>query len=173
MSHLNNDNSKIMDLSEDSINFSHQDNYFILQDYCNLKNDLNNNEEDTKSVNNLFNKYSKTINENEYFNNNNLLINKFPKFYCFDDILKKIKNVINIDLMNLLVTNDIQIEEAENEMKLIRQKKITLDYDYYTTTENEKNIQIELHYKRGRKPNNDNSERIHTKYKSDNIMKKN
>jgi hypothetical protein len=47
MSHLNNDNSKIMDLSEDSINFSHQDNYFILQDYCNLKNDLNNNEEDT------------------------------------------------------------------------------------------------------------------------------
>ena len=74
--------------------------------------------------------------------------------------------------MNLLVTNDIQIAEAENEMKLIRQKKITLDYDYYTTTENEKNIQIELHYKRGRKPNNDNSERIHTKYKSDNIMKK-
>ena len=29
--------------------------------------------------------------------------------------------------MNLYVKNDIQIEEAENEMKLIRQKKITLD----------------------------------------------
>lgn len=172
MSHLNNDKYKIMDLSEDSINFSHQDNYFNFLDYRNLKIDFNNKEEDTKSVNNLSNKYSITINENEYFNNNNLLINTFPKFYSFDDILKKIKNAINIDWMNLLVTNDIQIEEAENEMKLIRQKKITLDYDYYTTTENEKNIQIELHYKRGRKPNNDNSERIHTKYKSDNIMKK-
>lgn len=149
MSHLNNDNSKIMDLSEDSINFSHQDNYFNFQAYTNLKNELNNKEEDTKYVNDYikneeasFNQYYITSNDNEYFNNNSLLINTFPKFYSFDDILEKVKNVINKDLLNLLVKNDIQIEEAENEMKLIRQKKITLDYNYDSTTENEKDIQI-------------------------------
>ena len=125
MSHLNNDNSKIMDLSEDSINFSHQDNYFNFLDYTNLKNELNNKEEDTKYVNDYikneeasFNKYYITSNDNEYFNNNSLLINTFPKFYSFDDILEKVKNVINKDLLNLLVKNDIQMEEAENEMKL-------------------------------------------------------
>ena len=135
---------------------------------------MNNKEEDTKYVNDYikneeasFNQYYITSNDNEYFNNNSLLINTFPKFYSFDDILYKIKNVINKDLMNLLVKNDIQIEEAENEMKLIRQNKITLDYNYYSTTENEKDIQIELYYKRGRKSNDDNSERTYTKYKSE------
>ena len=49
MSHLNNDNSKIMDLSEDNINFSHQGNYIFL-DYSNFKNELNNKEEEIKYV---------------------------------------------------------------------------------------------------------------------------
>ena len=86
---------------------------------------MNNKEEDTKYVNDYikneeasFNKYYITSNDNEYFNNNSLLINTFPKFYSFDDILEKVKNVINKDLLNLLVKNDIQMEEAENEMKL-------------------------------------------------------
>ena len=110
---------------------------------------MNNKEEDTKYVNDYikneeasFNQYYITSNDNEYFNNNSLLINTFPKFYSFDDILEKVKNVINKDLLNLLVKNDIQMKEAENEMKLIRQKKITLDYNYDSTTENEKDIQI-------------------------------
>ena len=52
------------------------------------------------------------------------------------------------------------------------QKKITIDYNYYSTTEKEKDIKIVLYYKKGRKSNDDNSEIIHTKYKSDNITKK-
>ena len=101
--------------------------------------------------------------KNNNFNNSE---NKDSKIYTFEDILKIFKEK---SLKNILdkFTKDEVIEKYESNMKLLNQKRKR----NRTKNKENKNENEEV-YKRGRKRNDDDTDRKHGKYAPDNIMKK-
>ena len=91
--------------------------------------------------------------------------NKFPDYYSCDKIMQKLKE-INSCFFETFQKNE-RLKEAELEMQLFRKKKTTI-YD----TINGGEIKEEVMYEIGRKRKNDETQRNHDKYKSDNIIKK-
>ena len=113
------------------------------------------------------------IKKNENFQNNLKKKEKkvkIPVYYSSDDI-KKLLELKQIENISKLFLEDQKLTDAEDEMQLIRKKKIRSE-NLSDEDETESDILIEIKYKRGRKGKNDMSERHHNKFKDDNIMKK-
>ena len=91
--------------------------------------------------------------------------NKFRDYYSCDKIIQKLKE-INSCFFETFQKNE-RLKEAELEMQLFRKKKTTI-YD----TINGGDIKEEIRYEIGRKRKNDETQRNHDKYKTDNIIKK-
>jgi hypothetical protein len=113
------------------------------------------------------------IKQNENFQNNIKKKErkiKMPVYYSPDNI-KKLLEQKQIENISNLFLEDQKLTDAEDEMQLIRKKKIRSD-NLSDEGETESDILIEIKYKRGRKGKNDMTERYHNKFKDDNIMKK-
>ena len=89
--------------------------------------------------------------------------------YLSCDDIKQIfqeKNQNNYSFIDSLFKEEPKLIAAEEEMELLRRKRIRDDYNLDEDTgENRK-------FQRGRKKKDDPTERVHNKYKSDNIIKK-
>ncbi len=89
--------------------------------------------------------------------------NSNPYYYSYDTIKQKLEK-IDSSFLNVFQKSE-KLMEAENEMQLIRIKNI----EWFKIKDDKNN---EKNYRLGRKRKNDNTQRNHNKYKSDNIMKK-
>jgi hypothetical protein len=95
---------------------------------------------------------------------------KMTDYYSSDDI-KKLLELKQIENISKLFLEDQKLTDAEDEMQLIRKKKIRSE-NLSDESETESDILIEIKYKRGRKGKNEMTERHHNKFSDDNIMKK-
>ena len=180
-------------LSEDSANFSEnipgqnilclfnigdkekifRSNYILEEDYFNNSNSKEMIDKNFNKSNEIktIEKSDKNDSSQKDLQKNEEKKYKIPDFYSLDDIKKKYGDQF-IGISKDLFEKDSRIIEAENELQLFTKKNIKNENDCVYNEQIQKNIKDNINFSRGRKKLNDNTERKHGKYSSDNIVKK-
>ena len=158
-----NQNNNIININEDEE--CGQNNYNVNE----KKNIINTNRTKIYEKTNLTTGIEPEPDKNSLAKNNEILNNKMPNYYPLKYLTEKYEDILKELSLNIS-EKDEKLENAENEMLLKIKRKIKIEDDYYSYDEVIEDNQNKN--KKGRKRKDDNSQRKHNEFSSDNIMKK-
>lgn len=162
----NNDNNN------EDINFNEEKNIFCPFNTINLQeSDAQENNYFLSQQNEPLNLIQKDTVKNSLKYNNEKKNKITPDYFPLNKIIEKYNNILKEFSLDFS-EKDANLKAADDEMKLLKKKKIRIDDNYYYLDENDNQefINPEKKYCKGRKSCNDDTQRKHNKCSSDNIM---